>query len=162
MRKIVRDNEAQPQKLAARFVDTSEYVGVLRGLVEEGHEVSMLVSGSSMSPFLIHLRDTIYFKKPERPLRAGDIVFYQRDSGQYVMHRILRVRGDAYDIIGDAQIEVERGVRRGQIFAIITRVKRKGKLIAPGDFWWTFFARVWTKLIPLRPLIARAYARFIR
>ena len=145
-----------------RVVDTREYVSMLRGLVEEGHEVSMLVSGSSMSPFLIHLRDTIYFKKPDRPLRAGDMVFYQRDSGQYVMHRILRVRGDAYDIIGDAQIEVERGVRRDQIFAVITRIRRKGKLIGPGDFWWTFFARVWTKLIPLRPLIARAYARLIR
>ena len=152
----------EQQKVAARWVDTAEYVSVLRGLVEEGHEVSMLVSGSSMSPFLIHLRDTIYFKKPDRPLRAGDIVFYQRDSGQYVMHRILRVRGDAYDIIGDAQIEVERGVRRDQIFAVITRIRRKGKLIGPGDFWWTFFARVWTKLIPLRPLIARAYARLIR
>ena len=152
----------EQQRVAARLVDTVEYVGVLRGLVEEGHEVSMLVSGSSMSPFLIHLRDTIYFKKPDRPLRAGDMVFYQRDSGQYVMHRILRVRGDAYDIIGDAQIEVERGVRRDQIFAVITRIRRKGKLIGPGDFWWTFFARVWTKLIPLRPLIARAYARLIR
>ncbi|MBP3522449.1 MAG: S24/S26 family peptidase [Clostridia bacterium] len=152
----------EQQRVAARLVDTAEYVGVLRGLVEEGHEVSMLVSGSSMSPFLIHLRDTIYFKKPDRPLRAGDIVFYQRDSGQYVMHRILRARGDVYDIIGDAQTEVERGVRRDQIFAIITRVKRKGKLIGPGDFWWTFFARVWTKLIPLRPLIAWAYARLIR
>ena len=152
----------EQQRVAARLVDTAEYVGVLRGLVEEGHEVSMLVSGSSMSPFLIHLRDTIYFKKPDRPLRAGDMVFYHRDSGQYVMHRILRVRGDAYDIIGDAQTEVERGVRRDQIFAVITRIRRKGKLIGPGDFWWTFFARVWTKLIPLRPLIARAYARLIR
>ena len=152
----------EQKKPAARLVDTAEYVGVLRGLVEEGHEVSMLVSGSSMSPFLIHLRDTIYFKQPDRPLRAGDIVFYQRDSGQYVMHRILRVRGDVYDIVGDAQVLVERGVRRDQIFAIITRVKRKGKFIAPGDFWWTFFARVWTKLIPLRPLIAWAYAHLIR
>lgn len=152
----------EQRKVAARLVDTAEYVSVLRGLVEEGHEVSMLVSGSSMSPFLIHLRDTIYFKKPDRPLRAGDIVFYQRDSGQYVMHRILRVRGDVYDIIGDAQTEIERGVRRDQIFALITRVKRKGRLIGPGDFWWTFFARVWTKLIPLRPLIAWAYARLIR
>ena len=159
---MIRSNEERQQKLAARWVDTAEYVGVLCGLVEEGHEVSMLVSGSSMSPFLIHLRDTIYFRKPERPLRAGDMVFYQRDSGQYVMHRILRVRGDVYDIIGDAQTEIERGVRRDQIFAVITRVKRKGRLIGPGDFWWAFFARVWTKLIPLRPLIAWAYARLIR
>jgi len=142
-----------------RYVDTREYVGVLRGLIEEGHEVSMLVSGSSMSPFICHQRDTIFFKKPDAPLKKGDMVFYQRDSGQYVMHRILRVRGDMYDIVGDAQTEIERGVRRDQIFAIITRVKRKGKMIQPGDFWWAFFAHVWTKLIPLRPLIARSYAK---
>ena len=80
----------EQQKVAARWVDTAEYVGVLRGLVEEGHEVSMLVSGSSMSPFLIHLRDTIYFKKPDRPLRAGDMVFYQRDSGACAAIRSLR------------------------------------------------------------------------
>lgn len=150
------------ENIPRRVVDTAAYVEMLRGLTKEGHEVSMLVSGSSMSPFLIHLRDTIYFKKPDRPLRAGDMVFYRRDSGQYVMHRILRVRGDVYDIVGDAQTQVERGVRRDQIFGLITRVTRKGKMIGPGDFWWTFFARVWTKVIPLRPLAARAYARLIR
>lgn len=147
---------------AIRYVDTREYVGVLRGLVEEGHEVSMLVSGSSMSPFICHQRDTIFFKKPDAPLKKGDMVFYQRDSGQYVMHRILRVRGDVYDIVGDAQTEIERSVRRDQIFAIITRVKRKGTLIGPGDFWWEFFIHVWPKLLPLRPWIARVYGRLIK
>lgn len=150
------------ENIPRRVVDTAAYVEMLRGLTEEGHEVSMLVSGSSMSPFLIHLRDTIYFKKPDRPLRAGDMVFYRRDSGRYVMHRILRVRGDVYDIVGDAQTQVERGVRRDQIFGLVTRVRRKGRMIEPGSFWWTFFARVWTKVIPLRPLAARAYARLIR
>ena len=145
-----------------RYVDTTAYVDMLRGLVEEGHEVSMLVSGSSMSPFLCHQRDTIFFKAPVEPLKAGDMVFYQRDSGQYVMHRIVRVRGGAYDIIGDAQTQLERGVRRDQIFAVVTRVRRKGKMILPGHFWWEFFAHIWPLMIPLRPLIARLYARVIR
>jgi len=150
------------QKPSIRTVNTREYVGVLRGLVEEGHEASMLVSGSSMSPFLCHQRDTMYFKKPDAPLKAGDMVFYQRENGQYVMHRILRVRGEGYDLIGDAQTQLERGIKREQIFAVVTRVKRKGKMVRPGDFWWEFFARVWTKMIPLRPVIARAYAKLIR
>lgn len=149
-------------RAAVRLVDTTAYVNALRALIEEGHEAGMLVSGSSMSPFLVHLRDTVYFRRPDRPLRAGDIVFYRRDSGQYVMHRILRACGGVYDLAGDAQTQLERGVRRDQIFAIITRVKRKGRLVGPGDFWWTFFACVWTKLLVLRPLIVRAYAHFIR
>lgn len=47
-----------------KVVDTREYVGMLKELTEEGKEVSMLVFGSSMAPFLIHARDMIYFKKP--------------------------------------------------------------------------------------------------
>ncbi|MBQ4608162.1 MAG: S24/S26 family peptidase [Clostridia bacterium] len=132
---------------------------MLKGLVEEGKEVSIIVTGSSMNPFLIHQRDTVFFRRPDRPLRRGDIVFYQRDNGQYVLHRIVRVRGDMFDIIGDAQTEIERGVRREQIFALVTKVKRKGKLIRPGDFWWMFFERVWLRMIPLRRIISVVYGK---
>ena len=75
-----------------KVVDTREYVGMLKELTEEGKEVSMLVFGSSMAPFLIHARDMIYFKKPDRELQKGDIVFFRRKSGQFVMHRIWKIR----------------------------------------------------------------------
>ena len=42
-----------------KVVDTREYVGMLKELTEEGKEVSMLVFGSSMAPFLIHARGII-------------------------------------------------------------------------------------------------------
>lgn len=138
-------------------VDTFEYVSVLKELVEEGREVSMLISGSSMSPFLCHGRDQVYFKAPDRPLRVGDMVFFQRRSGQYVLHRICKVKDGSYYIVGDAQTAIEGPVSREQIFALVTRVRRKGRILAPGDFWWEFFARVWVRLIPLRPLLVRAY-----
>ena len=138
-------------------VDTFEYVSVLKELVEEGREVSMLISGSSMSPFLCHGRDQVYFKAPDRPLRVGDMVFFQRRSGQYVLHRICKVKDGGYYIVGDAQTAIEGPVSREQIFALVTKVQRKGRLLGPGNFWWEFFARVWIRLIPLRPLLVRAY-----
>ena len=61
-----------------RLVDTRAYVGMLKELVEQGKEVRMVISGSSMAPFLIHGRDSIFFRAPERELRKGDIVFYGR------------------------------------------------------------------------------------
>ena len=140
-----------------REVDAQEYIAVLRELIEEGHQVSLLISGSSMSPFLIHHRDTIYFKKPDRELRVGDMVFYRRGNGKYVMHRIRRIRPEGFYMIGDAQWEIERPLQREQIFGLITAVERKGKLIQPGDFWWEFFAKVWLRIIPLRRLIQRIY-----
>lgn len=140
-----------------REVDTQEYLSVLKELVEEGHHVSLLISGSSMSPFLIHHRDTIYFKKPDRELKVGDMVFYRRGNGKYIMHRIRRIRPEGFYMIGDAQTEIEGPLQREQIFGLITAVERKGKRIQPGDFWWEFFARVWLRIIPLRGLINRIY-----
>ena len=141
-----------------RVVDIYEYMAMLRELVEEGKEVSLLITGNSMSPFLIHERDYIYFKKPDRPLRRGDMVFYRRKNGQYVMHRICRVTAEGFDIVGDGQSVIERGVRREQIFGLITRVRRKGKLLTEGDFWWEFFRCVWLRVVPLRKYLVRAYS----
>lgn len=139
------------------IIDTREYVSMLRELTEEGKEVGMIISGNSMSPFLFHQRDTIYFKKPDRELRKGDMVFYQRKNGQFVMHRICKIRADGYYIAGDAQCELEGPVKREQIFALITKVQRKGKWNQPGDFWWEFFSHVWIHLIPVRHTVMRMY-----
>lgn len=138
-------------------VDTREYVSVLRGIAEEGKVVSMLIAGSSMAPFLCHNRDYIYFTKPERELRRGDMVFYQRDSGRYVMHRIYKVKPDGYYMVGDAQTQIEGPLRREQIFAVITQVKRDGKMIRPGDFWWEFFEHIWIRIVPARRIVTALY-----
>lgn len=138
-------------------VDTREYVSVLREIAEEGKVVSMLIAGSSMAPFLCHNRDYIYFTKPERELRRGDMVFYQRDSGRYVMHRIYRVKPDGYYMVGDAQTQIEGPLRREQIFAVITQVKRAGKMIRPGDFWWEFFEHIWIRIVPARRIVTALY-----
>ena len=42
-----------------RQIANNVYIPVLKDLVEEGKEVSMMISGSSMNPFLIHQRDYI-------------------------------------------------------------------------------------------------------
>lgn len=142
-----------------RKVDTNEYVSMLRQLVEEGHEVSLLIAGSSMVPFLVHQRDTIYFKKPDRELKPGDMVFYQRANGQFVMHRIHAIKADGYYMAGDNQQVIEGPLQREQIFALITGATRKGKHIGPGDFWWEFFEHVWPRVLPLRHTILRLYPR---
>ena len=106
-----------------RKIANDVYIPVLKDLVEEGKEVSMMISGSSMNPFLIHHID-----------KEGKLF-----------------------IIGDAQIDMEGPIDKEQVFAIITKVKRKGKWIAPGDFWWEFFEHVWLHLIPFRRFLMKLY-----
>lgn len=140
-----------------KFVNTRAYIDTLRELTDAGKEVSLIVAGSSMAPFLVHHRDTIYFSKPDSPLKRGDMVFYQRADGQYVMHRIYKIKGKEFYMIGDAQTEIEGPLDEKQIFARVTKVRRKGKLIQPGHFWWWFFAKVWLQLVSVRPFIIKMY-----
>ena len=123
-----------------RTVNTGEYVSILKELTKEGKEASLLISGSSMSPFLIHQRDTIYFRHPDRALKRGDMVFYQRANGQYVMHRIYKKRPEGLYLVGDNQTVIEGPLNENQVFALVCAVKRKGKMLYPGSFWWEFFA----------------------
>lgn len=137
-------------------VDTREYIDMLKGLTEEGHLVSLLISGWSMAPFLADQRDTVYFKKPDRPLKAGDIVFYTRADGRYVLHRIVKAHGqEAFDMAGDAQVCVERLVPRERIFGLVVRVTRKGRELTPASPLWVFFAYVWRWVRPLRHRIMK-------
>ena len=143
-----------------RNVDTRQYVSMLRELVRKGKEVSMLITGSSMSPFLLSHKDTICFKAPWRPLRRGDMVFYERQSGQFVMHRIYTVRDEGLYIVGDAQHEIEGPVNPNQVFGLVTKANRRGKWIGPEDIWWKFYAHIWIRLVGLRPMIFQLY-RFL-
>lgn len=141
-----------------KYVDAREYISVLRSLINEGKEVTFLVTGSSMTPFLINERDTVFLKKPDRDLQRGDIVFYQRENGQFVLHRIHKVHDEFLDMIGDGQTDIEYGVRKEQVFAIVYKVRRKGRLIEPGSFWWNFFAKIWIRIIPVRKLVSGLYS----
>lgn len=149
-------NKKSPEP-TVRTIDTQAYLTVLRELVEDGNSVSLNVSGMSMFPFLEHERDTVYFEAPKRNLRRGDIVFYQRSNGQYVMHRIYKVKGDEYYIVGDAQRVIEEPVQKDQIFAIVTQVKRNGRILMPSSMTWKFFERVWINLLPYRGVLMLPY-----
>ncbi len=146
------------EKVCIREVDIHQYLPVLIDIIKTGKDVNLLVSGSSMSPFLCHHRDTIVISKPDGVFFRGEMVFYIRNSGQYVMHRIHHIdkQGNLF-IVGDAQTKIEGPILPSQVFGVIHKVIRKGKLIQKDDFWWDFFEKVWIRIVPLRPFIVKLY-----
>lgn len=157
--------ERKASDIPKKVVNTEAYMHVIREIISEGHEVSLLITGNSMNPFLADGRDTILIRKPERLLKKGDMVFYRRKNGQYVMHRICRVQEDEsgrrdYYMIGDAQQEREGPIGEHMIFGLISMVRRKGKWIGKGNFWWEFFEHIWLYMIPLRGWIMGIYRWF--
>ena len=151
------------EEMNRRMVDIHEYMPVLRGLIEQGKEDSLTISGNSMVPFMVHGRDQVLIEKPSEPWKKGDIGFFQRDNGAYVLHRICRVdQQENYWFVGDGQVFIEGPIRKDQIFGKVIAVKRKGKWVRPGSFLWEFFRHVWLWIIPLRPWICRIYGKLKR
>lgn len=141
-----------------KSIDTQAYLGQLTMLLEAGKTVNLLVSGGSMEPFLIHKRDAVLLKKPDRPYRKGDIVLFRRCNGKYVLHRIYRISPQGAYVIGDGQTTLEGPVAFSQMIAIVTQVRRKGHIIRPGDLLWEFFEHLWIRMIPARPCLNGMYS----
>lgn len=131
-------------------VDTREYVTALKEMVEQGMEVSMTIFGTSMEPFLIDKRDKIYFRKPEGKIKKGDMVFYRRESGAYVMHRVMKVKKHQYYLAGDHQTFLEGPIESTLIFAKVVAVERAGVWLTEKDRLWKFYAGWWRRLFRVR------------
>ena len=145
-----------------RELDPQVLMPALLALLEETETVPLVISGSSMTPFLVHGRDTVYLSKVTAPLKRGDMILYRRDSGAYILHRIFRVEENTYTLMGDAQTMLEPGIRTDQVLAVVTAVRRKGKLLKQGSFWWDFFEKVWIRMVPLRPAAKTVYSCFVK
>ncbi len=128
-------------------------------LIEEGLTVPLTVSGGSMNPYIVPERDTVMISKPVFPLKKGDIAFFERMSGQIVMHRVCKVKEGKYYFAGDAQTEIEGPIVEEQIFGQVNKIIRKGKTEEKGKFTWFFFRNVWIRMIPLRPFCMKVYAK---
>ena len=85
-----------------REIDTAEYLKALCSLLSKGEGVSVVVTGSSMAPFLISNKSWVYLEEPEHKLSVGDIALYVRSNGDFILHRVYKVDGDDLFFVGDA------------------------------------------------------------
>ena len=157
---ISPEKESERRENMEHCSNTALFMEKFRLLLENGQEMPLPVQGSSMAPFLVDRRDMVWLRSPAERLKTGDIVLYQRENGQYILHRIHSVQDGTFTLVGDGHHVLEPGIRREQIFGQVVRAWRKDRNQQPGSFCWEFFARVWIRMIPLRPLILSVYSGF--
>ena len=112
--------------------------------------------GDSMEPLIRQGRDLLVIERRRGRLRKYDVPLYRRDSGQYVLHRVLRVREDDYVLCGDNRWSREYGVTDKQILGVLTAVIRDGTELAVTDRRYRLYVHLWCDLFPLRAFILKA------
>jgi len=109
--------------------------------------------GDSMMPLIRQDKDLLIIEKPQGRLKKYDVPLYRRDSGQYVLHRILEVRKKDYVICGDNRWDKEYGITDRHIIGVLTAVVRNGKTIPVSDWKYQMYVHIWCGFPPIRFMI---------
>lgn len=111
--------------------------------------------GDSMMPYIKQGRDVLVISEVNGRLNKYDVPLYKRDSGQYVLHRILKVRENDYVICGDNRWNKEYGITDRHIIGILTGVIRDGQEIPVTSRKYRIYVHLWCGLFPVRAFILR-------
>ena len=134
---------------------TEAYFALVRHSLAETGYAYVRVTGVSMQPLLRHLRDGVVISPPGA-IHRGDIVLYDRQNGRYALHRVIRTKAETFDMMGDHQWHMDRGLYYGQIVGTVILVERSGKSISAANpflkayaflMCFTAFPRDWLRKI---------------
>ena len=118
--------------------------------------------GNSMMPLIKEGRDLLIIEPVHGRLKKYDVPLYRRDSGQYVLHRILKVRAHDYVICGDNRHVKEYGITDRHIIGVLTGIVRDGKTVSVTDRTYRLYVHLWCDCFPVRALILRTRGLLLR
>lgn len=115
---------------------------LMRESLAAGNSVRFAPRGTSMLPMLRQGIDSVELSPINGQLKKYDLPLYQRESGQYVLHRIVDA-GETYTCVGDNQFELERGLRHEQMIGVVTVFYRGERAHNVNSFSHRIYCRLW-------------------
>ena len=129
-------------------------IPVIEAALHNGKPVEMTVTGNSMKPLLKDRVSSVKLTKPDN-LKKGDVVLFLRNDGHYVLHRIINIHEDLYDIVGDNQLVPDKNIPKEKIIARVASYSRNGK-----D--WKKQDRLYRIILPLIKTARRGKRKLVR
>ena len=151
--------------IAKRFHPPIEDIAPLvKSALSEGKSAKLTVTGYSMYPLLRSVSDCVLLEKAEK-LKKYDIVLFERDDGTYILHRIIKKKGDVLTIAGDNETKKEYPVMASSCVGKVTAFWREDKCYSKDVWWHIIYQRIWFAVFPIRKPLVKVYhmvAKLIR
>lgn len=120
----------------------SEHIGLITEVLDSGGEFTLFPRGTSMLPLIVQGRDSVTLVESDS-FSVGEIAFYRRADGAFVLHRIVGERDGAFVMCGDNQLEREYGISPAQIIGKAVRITRGGREITEKNFLYRLYKILW-------------------
>ncbi|MBQ3483703.1 MAG: S24/S26 family peptidase [Clostridia bacterium] len=140
-----------------RDFSLEELLPLITEVTEAGGEFRLHPRGTSMRPMLREGKDSVVLVRPDTP-RKREIYLYRRASGQFVLHRLLRVeKNGTLTFCGDNQLYLERGIAADALIARVSAYYRGKKRISMASVRQRLYAALycfwpyrWLRYLPRR------------
>ena len=124
--------------------------------IEKNQYVAIVPVGTSMWPFIKNKSQSVVLKKIDRTPKLYDVVFFKRESGAYVLHRVIDFNNDNLIVCGDSQYYTEE-VEVSKVIAIMEGFYEGKKYIACDDAKYLKRVKKWYSRKFLRKISLKLY-----
>ena len=148
--------------MQTKSVTLSDVYDVMMEMLNSGGTVNFNPRGTSMLPTLHNDGDRVVLKK-FKTLKKYDLPLYLRDDGQFVLHRVHKVNSDGtYNMCGDNQCHLEKGVRPDQIIGTVVSIQRGNKVIKTTNPLYKLYVVLWVKSRVVRRIVVGGFRKIKR
>jgi len=144
------------------YAEMLELYPLMEEMLYSGGEVVFIPNGKSMLPFLYSGRNPVTLVRPGggdpesgfNHYRVGDILFYRRASGQFVLHRLMEIKKGQPVFCGDAGTKLEYHIPRQSVLAMVIRFQwGRYTVNCRKNYLYRLLAWGWRISFPVRPYL---------
>ena len=135
----------------------SDYEELIREVLSSDGEFRLYPHGTIMLPLLRQGIDSVALRKLDRSPRKFDILFYKRQDGSYILHRVKEVTKDGLVLWGDNHTMLEYGITEKNIIGYAARIFRGETELDCQGFGYRAYLWLWQFEAIRRVLLPIAY-----
>lgn len=133
-------------------VSLSELYPIIAETLSKNGRVEFISRGISMLPMLGDGKNKVVLTAIDGEPCVGDVIFYRRADGSFILHRIVGRNKEGFVCRGDNQIFKEKGVKREWIIARLEGFWNKEEYLDSKSFYTFGYrlrigARRWVKIV---------------
>ena len=111
--------------------------------IAAARSVRFKVKGNSMFPLLRNGKDIVFVSPVNQPIVKKDVVLFTH-KGRHVLHRVIKIEGNAYTIQGDGVYASREYCTGVDIIGVVTHVAREGGEMVPlNGFRYRLYSNFW-------------------